>query len=77
MTNAIEDINQDVVHPAAHNNDEMLEQEDLIELPAKRLPFSYARRVGALLSKHKDNRVVYYRGELDIDVLLEVRPSHF
>ena len=73
MTNAIEDINQDVVHPAAHNNDEMLEQEDLIELPAKRLPFSYARRVGALLSKHKDNRVVYYRGELDIDVLLEVR----
>ena len=51
----------------------MLEQEDLIELPAKRLPFSYARRVGALLSKHKDNRVVYYRGELDIDVLLEVR----
>ena len=73
MTNAIEDINQDVVHPITHSNDEQLAQDDLIELPAKRLPFSYARRVGALLSKHKDNRVVYYRGELDVDVLLEVR----
>ena len=72
MTNAIEDINQDVVHPIIHSDDQ-LAQEDLVELPAKRLPFSYARRVGALLSKHKDNQIVYYRGELDVDVLLEVR----
>ncbi|HCP98470.1 MAG TPA: type II secretion system protein GspE, partial [Pseudoalteromonas sp.] len=67
MTNAIEDINQDVVHPIIHSDDQ-LAQEDLVELPAKRLPFSYARRVGALLSKHKDNQIVYYRGELDVDV---------
>jgi len=45
MTNAIEDINQDVVHPITHSDDQ-LAQEDLVELPAKRLPFSYARRVG-------------------------------
>jgi len=72
MTNAIEDINQDVVHPMTHN-DTQLAQEALVELPAKRLPFAYARRVGALLSKHKDDQIVYYRGELNVDVLLEVR----
>ena len=30
MTNAIEDINQDVVHPITHSNDEQLAQDDLM-----------------------------------------------
>jgi len=37
------------------------------------LPFSYARRTGVLLGKDQDNWTVYYRGELDVDALLEVR----
>ncbi|MEI8664463.1 type II secretion system ATPase GspE [Pseudoalteromonas sp. B28] len=73
MTNAIQEINQDVVHPQTHNQDELLTSDVLVELPAKRLPFSYARRAGVLLGKNKDHRIVYYRGELDVEVLLEVR----
>ncbi|WP_225913282.1 type II secretion system ATPase GspE [Pseudoalteromonas arctica] len=73
MTNAIQEINQDVVHPKTHNQDELLTSDVLVELPAKRLPFSYARRAGVLLGKNKDHRIVYYRGELDVEVLLEVR----
>ncbi|MBH0058939.1 type II secretion system ATPase GspE [Pseudoalteromonas sp. SWXJZ94C] len=73
MTNAIQEINQDVVHPSTHNQDELLTSDVLVELPAKRLPFSYAKRAGVLLSKNKDHRIVYYRGDLDVEVLLEVR----
>ncbi|MEI8654278.1 type II secretion system ATPase GspE [Pseudoalteromonas sp. Hal273] len=73
MTNAIQEINQDVVHPQTHNQDELLTSDVLVELPAKRLPFSYAKRAGVLLGKNKDHRIVYYRGELDVEVLLEVR----
>ncbi|NUJ23642.1 type II secretion system ATPase GspE [Pseudoalteromonas sp. 0802] len=57
--------------PASH--DELLTSDDLVSLPTKRLPFSYARRTGVLLSKDQDNWTVYYRGELDVDALLEVR----
>jgi general secretion pathway protein E len=73
MTNAIQEINQDVVHPSTHNQDELLTSDVLVELPAKRLPFSYAKRAGVLLSKNKDHRIVYYRGDLDVEILLEVR----
>ena len=70
MTDAITEINDELVHnePA-----ELLTSDDLVSLPAKRLPFSYARRVGVLLSKNADNWTVYYRGELDVNALLEVR----
>ncbi|WP_062567038.1 type II secretion system ATPase GspE [Pseudoalteromonas arabiensis] len=70
MTDAITEINDELVHnePA-----ELLTSDDLVSLPAKRLPFSYARRVGVLLSKNADNWMVYYRGELDVNALLEVR----
>ncbi len=73
MTNAIQEINQDVVHPNTHSSDEPLADDVLVELPAKRLPFSYARRAGVLLSEYQGQTTVYFRGELDLDVLLEVR----
>jgi general secretion pathway protein E len=38
-----------------------------------RLPFAYARRVGMLLSKESQGLVVFYRGELSVASLLEVR----
>ena len=72
MTNAIQEINQDVVHPNTHSSDEPLADDVLVELPAKRLPFSYARRAGVLLSEYQGQTTVYFRGELDLDVLLEV-----
>jgi len=71
MTEAITPVNEEL-ESSLHDN-ELLTSDDLVELPPKRLPFSYARRAGVLLSKHNDNWVVYYRGELAIDVLLEVR----
>ncbi|QLJ09820.1 type II secretion system ATPase GspE [Pseudoalteromonas sp. A41-2] len=55
------------------DHDELLTSDDLVSLPAKRLPFSYARRAGVLLSKNGDNWTVFYRGELDVTALLEVR----
>ncbi|MGO2075096.1 MAG: type II secretion system protein GspE, partial [Pseudoalteromonas sp.] len=77
MTNAITELNEDLAAEHAAEQitvgAELLTSDDLVELPATRLPFSYARRAGVLLSKNKEERVVFYRGELDIDVLLEVR----
>eukprot|EP00493_Phyllostaurus_siculus_P011494 UN11655 len=74
MTSAIEQINEDVVHRSdGTRSEELLTSNDLVELPPKRLPFSYARRAGVLLSKNNEQQIVYYRGELDVEVLLEVR----
>ena len=73
MTNAISEINQVLVDPHLQSQDELLTDNDLVGLPSKRLPFSYAKRVGVLLSKNDKEHVVYYKGELDVDVLLEVR----
>ena len=71
MTDAITEITAEPSQPL--NNSELMTSNDLVELPNKRLPFSYARRTGMLLSKNNDDRVVFYRGELNIDALLEVR----
>ncbi len=71
MTDAITEITAEPSQPL--NNSELMTSNDLVELPNKRLPFSYARRAGMLLSKNNDDRVVFYRGELNIDALLEVR----
>ena len=38
-----------------------------------RLPFAYARREGVLLSETPDELNVFYRGELSVNTLLEVR----
>lgn len=73
MTNAITEINDELASEAPASHDELLTSDDLVSLPTKRLPFSYARRTGVLLSKDQDNWTVYYRGELDVDALLEVR----
>ena len=73
MTNAITEISEELAAEHALGHEELMTSDDLVELPATRLPFSYARRAGVLLSQHDDERVVYYRGELNIDVLLEVR----
>ncbi|KPZ67292.1 Type II secretion system protein E [Pseudoalteromonas sp. P1-26] len=73
MTNAITEINDELASEAPASHDELLTSDDLVSLPTKRLPFSYARRTGILLSKDQDNWTVYYRGELDVDALLEVR----
>ncbi|WOC25996.1 type II secretion system ATPase GspE [Pseudoalteromonas sp. N1230-9] len=73
MTDAITEINDELVHNEPTEHGELLTSDDLVSLPAKRLPFSYARRVGVLLSKNADNWTVYYRGELDVNALLEVR----
>lgn len=73
MTNAITEINDELASDAPANHDELLTSDDLVSLPTKRLPFSYARRTGVLLGKDQDNWTVYYRGELDVDALLEVR----
>ena len=71
MTDAITEITAEPSQPL--NNSELMTSNDLVELPNKRLPFLYARRAGMLLSKNNDDRVVFYRGELNIDALLEVR----
>ena len=71
MTNAITEINDELASEAPASHDELLTSDDLVSLPTKRLPFSYARRTGVLLSKDQDNWTVYYRGELDVDALLE------
>jgi len=73
MTNAITEINDELAADTPASHDELLTSDDLVSLPTKRLPFSYARRTGVLLSKDQDNWTVYYRGELDVDALLEVR----
>jgi general secretion pathway protein E len=73
MTNAITEINDELASEVPASHDELLTSDDLVSLPTKRLPFSYARRTGVLLSKDQDNWTVYYRGELDVDALLEVR----
>ncbi|RZF89915.1 type II secretion system protein GspE [Pseudoalteromonas sp. CO109Y] len=73
MTNAITEINDELASEAPASHDELLTSDDLVSLPTKRLPFSYSRRTGVLLSKDQDNWTVYYRGELDVDALLEVR----
>ncbi len=73
MTNAITEINDELASEVPASHDELLTSDDLVGLPTKRLPFSYARRTGVLLSKDQDNWTVYYRGELDVDALLEVR----
>jgi len=73
MTNAITEINDELASEAPASHDELQTSDDLVSLPTKRLPFSYARRTGVLLSKDQDNWTVYYRGELDVDALLEVR----
>ncbi|WP_282454264.1 type II secretion system ATPase GspE [Pseudoalteromonas sp. 2CM39R] len=73
MTNAITEINDELAPETPASHDELLTSDDLVSLPTKRLPFSYARRTGVLLSKDQDNWTVYYRGELDVDALLEVR----
>jgi len=73
MTNAITEINDELVHDTTTTHDELLTSDDLVSLPTKRLPFSYARRTGVLLSKNQDNWTVFYRGELNLDALLEVR----
>ncbi|CAH9066548.1 Type II secretion system protein E [Pseudoalteromonas holothuriae] len=52
---------------------EVLEQSEHIAQSPLRLPFGYARREGMLLSKQPDGLVVYYRGELAVEALLEVR----
>ena len=59
MTSAIEQINEDVVHrvPEPHS-EELLTANELVVLPPKRLPFSYARRAGVLLSKNNEHPVV-------------------
>ena len=73
MTNAITEINDELASEVPASHDELLTSDDLVSLPTKRLPFSYARRTGVLLSKDQDNWTVYYRCELDVDALLEVR----
>ncbi|MBE0352244.1 type II secretion system ATPase GspE [Pseudoalteromonas lipolytica] len=73
MTDAITEINDELAQSASIDHDELLTSDDLVSLPAKRLPFSYARRAGVLLSKNGDNWTVFYRGELDVTALLEVR----
>ena len=73
MTNAITEISDELAADTPASHDELLTSDDLVSLPTKRLPFSYARRTGVLLSKDQDNWTVYYRGELDVDALLEVR----
>ncbi|KKL83193.1 hypothetical protein LCGC14_1977230, partial [marine sediment metagenome] len=61
MTDAITEITAESPQPL--DNSELMTSNDLVELPNKRLPFSYARRAGMLLSKNNDDRVVFYRGE--------------
>ncbi|NOU51882.1 type II secretion system ATPase GspE [Pseudoalteromonas sp. JBTF-M23] len=52
---------------------EVLEQSEQIAQSPVRLPFGYARREGMLMSQQADGLVVYYRGELKVETLLEVR----